>query len=147
MCTCSQVQNCSCARLGRQVSDTVEQKNLTIGFRGTEDYREALQREALARGIKVQPMLEAAVDLYLKLTPAKKHAAPEVPKNLLAGLDPEQRADAEAYIELLRSGVTLSNIHCPKEYRAAVLKFIQLVSGISKQPKIKKAILDALDTF
>jgi hypothetical protein len=41
------------------------QEIVTIGFRGTEDYRRMLQQEALNRGLKVQKMLEEAVAHYV----------------------------------------------------------------------------------
>ncbi len=37
-----------------------------IGFRGTREYRAMLQQEALNRGIKVQRLLELAVEQFLK---------------------------------------------------------------------------------
>lgn len=45
---------------------------VTIGFRGTEEYRKRLQQEALNRGLKVQQLLEAAVELYVN-RPNSKH--------------------------------------------------------------------------
>lgn len=36
-----------------------------IGFRGTEQYRRKLQREAWRRGLKVQGLLERAVEQFL----------------------------------------------------------------------------------
>ena len=45
-------------------------KTAAIGFRGTEEFRRNLQRAAIDRGIKVQTLLEEAVALYLKKTPA-----------------------------------------------------------------------------
>ncbi len=46
-------------------------KKSAIGFRGTEEFRRDLQRAAIDRGIKVQTLLEEAVALYLKKTPAR----------------------------------------------------------------------------
>lgn len=40
-------------------------KNLKIAFMGTEEYREALQQEALNRKTKVQGLLEDAVAAYV----------------------------------------------------------------------------------
>ena len=57
--------------LCKTIMDTDEPKDKTIGFRGSETYRTTLQRKALDRGIKVQKMLEQAVDLYLSI-PADK---------------------------------------------------------------------------
>lgn len=45
--------------------DATNKKMLTIGFRGTEDYRTALKRAAMDRKTNVQAMLEAAVAIYL----------------------------------------------------------------------------------
>lgn len=39
-----------------------------IGFRGTVEYRKALAQAALDRGLKVQGMLEKAIDMYLEST-------------------------------------------------------------------------------
>jgi hypothetical protein len=39
---------------------------LQIGFRGTEEYRRSIQQAALDRGLKVQRMLEIAVEQYLR---------------------------------------------------------------------------------
>jgi hypothetical protein len=49
-----------------------------IGFRGTEQFRRQLHREALDRGIKVQTLLEQAVAAYLAAEPSPA-PAPAVP--------------------------------------------------------------------
>lgn len=48
---------------------------LQIAFRGTEDYRERLQDAARARKIKVQELLERAVEVYLTGSAAAEVAA------------------------------------------------------------------------
>lgn len=40
-------------------------KNLKIAFKGTEEYRNALQQEALNRRMKVQGLLERAIHVYV----------------------------------------------------------------------------------
>ena len=60
----------------------VSEKTRQIAFYGTEEYRFRLQREALDRGIKVQVLLEEAVERYLhtesrETVTAKRHS-PEI---------------------------------------------------------------------
>ena len=50
---------------------------VTIGFRGSEEYRTALQREALDRGIKVQPMLEKLIREHLAVPQSSPALTPE----------------------------------------------------------------------
>lgn len=125
----------------------------TIGFRGTVDYRDMLQNEARARGIPVQGMLEAAVALYLQLTPRLRGAEPILPAgtpNPLAGLTPEERADAEMYIELLRTGQELTTVKCPKSLRRLV---VALITNANIQYEdqyteaIRRLVIATLDNF
>lgn len=60
----------------------MSEKTRQIAFYGTEEYRFRLQREALDRGIKVQVLLEEAVERYLhtesrETVTAKRHS-PEI---------------------------------------------------------------------
>src|SRR5882724_9279845 len=49
------------------MTETTQKKpvEMTIGFRGTEQYRTSLKQAALNRGLPVQEMLERAVESYL----------------------------------------------------------------------------------
>jgi hypothetical protein len=53
-------------------------EEVTIGFRGSEEYRRRLQQAALDRGLKVQGLIETAVESYLAGAPAKIPAGHEV---------------------------------------------------------------------
>ena len=44
----------------------------TIGFRGTAQFRQKLQEEALQRGLKVQSMIEEALNTFLKTARAEE---------------------------------------------------------------------------
>ena len=46
------------------------EKERNINFRGSEEYREYLQREALNRKVKVQGLIEAALSAYLSASAA-----------------------------------------------------------------------------
>lgn len=49
-----------------------------IAFTGTIEYRNLLQREALDRGVKVQQLIEQAIESYLRSSSHTPHApAPE----------------------------------------------------------------------
>ena len=77
---------------------------VTIGFRGTEEYRKTLQQEALNRGLKVQKMLEEAVAHYVGQAPVsevidQKADSSESP---FGKLTPEERRWLEALLNYLR---------------------------------------------
>jgi hypothetical protein len=77
---------------------------VTIGFRGTEDYRKMLQQEALNRGLKVQKMLEEAIAHYLGLE-IPQEVIGEKPvggKSPFGDLSPEESRWLEAFLGYLR---------------------------------------------
>ena len=122
-----------------QVSETTKQ----IGFRGTEDYREMLQRAALDRRMKVQGMIEAALAAYLSAD--SQHAATPVPpsqiqdrsgvpsaehgtgsapnSDMLSGLSAEDRAAVDDIVRIFREGSGLKAV---------------LLSGVSAWREMKR---------
>lgn len=74
-------------------------KQVQVGFRGTEEYRHRLQEEAHKRHMKVQRMLELAVEAYLDDDAlALSRIAPPVSKN------PEEQRLVQQFLDLLRNG-------------------------------------------
>lgn len=55
-----------------------------IAFRGTEEYRNRLQDEARARRIKVQELIERALEVYLKGSAAAEVAAQRTAEQMSA---------------------------------------------------------------
>ena len=77
---------------------------VTIGFRGTEEYRKTLQQEALNRGLKVQKMLEEAVAHYVGQVPVSETivAKADSGDSSFGKLTPEERRWLEALLNYLR---------------------------------------------
>ena len=77
---------------------------VTIGFRGTEEYRKMLQQEALNRGLKVQKLLEEALAHYVGQAPTPETAASkaESSDSVFGRLTPEERRWLEALLNYLR---------------------------------------------
>jgi hypothetical protein len=71
-------------------------KTANINFRGTEKYREMLQRAAIDRGTKVQGLIERALEAYL----GRSHAEAPVSDEEWT---PEERRYTTALVSLLRS--------------------------------------------
>lgn len=44
----------------------VSEQNVMIGFRGSPEFRHRIQLEALNRGVKMQKLIEDAIESYLK---------------------------------------------------------------------------------
>lgn len=55
--------------------DTKRNKNVKIAFMGSEEYRESLQKAALERRIKVQALIEDALEAFLSKESAGKKIA------------------------------------------------------------------------
>lgn len=87
-------------------------EEVTIGFRGTEDYRRALQRAALDRGLKVQTLIEQAVNQFLNPPPAKESADTPI------GSAPDATSDT------LQSSSTDSTDSRLRSYASELLGFI-----------------------
>ena len=77
---------------------------VTIGFRGTEEYRKMLQQEALNRGLKVQKMLEEAVAHYVGQAPASEATGSKADSgdSPFGKLASEERRWLEALLTYLR---------------------------------------------
>lgn len=99
----------------------------TIGFRGTEKYREELARAALDRGMKVQKMLERAVSDYLAKPSSQKLAPSPSPPNVipdtLSALPPEDRETIQSVIQIFQeggaaTGIVRSTVEAWKESKA-----------------------------
>lgn len=80
------------------------QEIVTIGFRGTEEYRKMLQQEALNRGLKVQRMLEEAIAHYVGKVPASETTATKAdqPDSPFGAIDPDEQRWLEALLNYLR---------------------------------------------
>lgn len=80
------------------------QEIVTIGFRGTEDYRRMLQQEALNRGLKVQKMLEEAVAQYVGQAPGADSSvrATVANESPFGEITPEERRWLGALLDYLR---------------------------------------------
>lgn len=71
-----------------------------IAFYGSEAYRTGLQREALNRGMKVQQLLEEAVDAYLS-GPQAVEDAPRRPQLAHESGDPHADKLMAAFLKML----------------------------------------------
>lgn len=86
-----------------------------IGFRGTVEYREKLQRAALDRGLKVQGLIERAVEAFLASpatakAPADKDGLTEDQRDILAIINDPRK---DFLFTSVRSTVT----HALEQYR------------------------------
>ena len=82
-----------CAKRLQVIENDKNKKQVTIGFRGSIEYRTALNQEALNRGLKVQPMLE-------KLIQEQFSTAAKLPPSALT---PHEAANVDALLYALRT--------------------------------------------
>lgn len=80
------------------------EETVTIGFRGTEEYRKTLQQEALNRGLKVRKMLEEAVAHYAGQAPVSQPAGgkQDGEESPFGKLTPGERRWLRALLDYLR---------------------------------------------
>ncbi len=94
---------------------------VTIGFRGTSEYRRKLQREALERGLKVQNMIEEAVEFYLASRHGESKDGVKMPSPL-GDLTPEEHRWVTALLAYLRDE--------SKPYKENVLGMLAAAMGV-----------------
>jgi hypothetical protein len=86
--------------------ERMEKEEVQIGFRGTEEYRAELQKEALNRNIKVQQMIREAVDQYLGKPPCVRKGTARDDKlvllleRVLTGISPKDRQALTTILEV-----------------------------------------------
>jgi hypothetical protein len=103
---------------------STDEKTAKIGFRGTEDYRERLQRAALDRHVKVQQLIEDALAAYLsdkqelretarsgtRVAPARRRAHDTLDR-ILDKAGPAETAKIMGMIELCERSVGVDPHH------------------------------------
>lgn len=109
---------------------------VTIGFRGTEEYRKMLQQAALDRGLKVQKLLEEAIAQYLGQPASVESAAAKGDNggSPFGDLSPEELRWLEALLNYLRDD--------SKPFKENILSIIAGALGltpeeVSRKPKRK----------
>jgi hypothetical protein len=130
-----QEQSCALSAQKDYLIDMAEEI-VTIGFRGTEEYRKTLQQEALNRGLKVQKMLEEAVAHYVGQVPASEAIAAKADSgdSPFGKLTPEERRWLQALLDYLRDGT--------KPFKENILGIMAGALGVtpeevSRKPKRK----------
>ena len=90
------------------------EEEVTIGFRGTADYRTKLQRAALDRGVKVQQLIERALSAFLEGTVAATSRTPKGYKTITVKEEmvPIMLAMAK-WIETEGRDAVLASFHSP----------------------------------
>jgi hypothetical protein len=105
---------------------------VTIGFRGTEEYRKMLQRVALDRGLKVQKLLEEAIAQYLG-QPGSAEATAAKGDNggsPFGDLTPEEHRWLEALLNYLRDD--------SKPFKENILSIMAGALGLSPEEVSRK---------
>jgi hypothetical protein len=81
-------------------------EEVQIVFRGTEEYRQSLQKEALLRNIKVQQLITEALDQYLDKPAIVRKGTTQDDKligllsRVLPGISPKDRQTLTAILEV-----------------------------------------------
>lgn len=105
------------------IQNNKKKEQVTIGFRGSEEYRAALQQEALNRSTKVQPMLEKLIHDYLAVGRA----------------DGDVSSDQQRYIAALLYGMEHGSKDEKKTIDFALRKFVGRAEIATHKVPITKA--------
>lgn len=128
------------------MTQVAETKRKTVTAKIFEETLDAIKdrQNDVRKATRVEPNQSEVIEEAIAIAQAMNW------RSELAGLTPDERADAEAYIQSLRSGQELTTIKCPKSLRKLLITLVT-VAQTNYQNEFaadaKQFVLDTLDNF